>query len=873
MTKEELKDYSPMMQHHLQTKEKYQDCVLFYRLGDFYELFFEDALECSRVLGLTLTKKDCGKGKQAPMCGVPVKALDTYLAKLIDLGYKIAICEQLTEAKKGEAVDRDVVRVITPGTVVEGEILDGTSNNFLAVIYQEKNNVGVSYIDISTGEFNTVQFDNNIVVNINDLFSTVRPKEIIANKTAKAIEDELSVVQMQVVPNFTYLNDDEFEFGKNQQMLLSQLKANSLKEIDCANKQFCVISAGALLNYVITTQKRDLAHINHLNLLDVNKYMQIDANSRRNLELTENSKDRGRKGTLLSVLDRTRTNMGKRTLKNFINNPLKNDIEINYRLKGVEELVKNIVARENLREYLYNIYDIERLTGRVCYNNLTPKDCLSLAKSLNIIPDIKQTLAVFNSDILKDLNSEITDLTSLSKLLTDAIDDNATNNIKDGGFIKKGFNAELDELVTLKNDTESILSKLENEERQKTGIKNLKIGYNKVFGYYIEVSKMSVDMVPYRYVRKQTLVNGERYITEELKAIEDKLLNAETRMIEIELELFDMIRKQLLTYVKQLQSTARAIAVLDVLTSFATVSVERNYVKPIVSKSNKNIEIIEGRHPVVETILKGNFVPNDTIMNNSDSRIMLITGPNMAGKSTYMRQVALITIMAQIGCFVPAKSAKLSITDRIFTRIGASDDLLFGQSTFMVEMTEVSNILKYATNDSLILLDEIGRGTSTFDGLSIAWAVIEFISKNFYSKTLFSTHFHELTELEGVLDGLKNYKIQVKEYDNQVIFLRKIVRGSANKSFGIEVAALAGLPEELLNRAKEILHTLEQNDLNSDLINNTVSYEKSENVKQAEYRKALNEIGGILNDVNVNTLTPLNAFDLVLQLKNYLKKE
>lgn len=868
----DLSKMSDMMTHYFTVKQDYPDCMLLYRLGDFYEMFSEDAKTCSRALGLTLTGRSCGLEERMPMCGIPAKALDAYLPKMIEAGFKVAICEQLNvPTPSNPKVEREVVRVITPGTLIDASLLD-TSNNYLACVYKGDDTLGVSYIDISTGDFYTYQLNEDLSLELNDIFSTIKPHEIIANSAVQAIEDDLPISKMQLIPAFGYIDDKEFDYESCRDLVLTQLKIKSLKEIGCENKFASIVSAGVLLKYVRNTQKRDLSHINKLALLDIKKYMQIDATSRRNLELTESSRDRTTKGSLLWVLDKTKTSMGKRTIKSLIDNPLLSENEINYRLGGVEDFVKNIVVREQMRDLLYNIFDIERLTGRISYNNLTPKDCLALSKSLKIIAPIKTLLAKLSSDFAKKINENLLTFDAIVQLIDSAINENCTNNIKDGDVIKLGFNAELDDIINIQTSSAETLSRMEEAEKIATGIKNLKIGYNRVFGYYIEVSKGSVETVPYRYIRKQTLVNGERFITEELKNVEEKILNAADRKQELEVELFNKIREVLLGEVANLQKVSKAIGMLDAIVSFATVAVEQNYVKPIITKNNTKLEIIGGRHPVVEKILKRDFVSNDTIMNNDDSRTMLITGPNMAGKSTYMRQVALITLMAQIGCFVPAKSARVAITDRIFTRIGASDDLMFGQSTFMVEMAEVSNILHNATDKSLILLDEIGRGTSTFDGLSIAWSVIEYISKNFHCKTLFSTHFHELTDLEGVLDGLKNYKIQVQEYNNSVIFLRKITRGCANRSFGIEVASLANLPEEVVERAKIILHNLEQHDLNKDIIKNNC-VDNGEEKKMAEYRKGLTQVAGILNDLDLNTLTPLNAFDILIQLKNYIKKD
>ncbi len=868
----DINTMSPMMKQYMMTKQEYSDCILLYRLGDFYEMFFDDAVVCSRVLSLTLTSKDAGKGQKAPMCGVPAKAIDTYVQKLIEEGYKIAICEQTDEMDNNKILKRDITRIITPGTVVETNILDGGTNNYLAALYTENNKIGVSYIDISTGEFYISELETDVYTQLNDILSVVRPKEIIANEDMKIIEESMPAVKAGIVPAFSYNNSVTYDFASAKANLLKQLNTISLKEYNCATKYLAITSAGALLEYVQHTQRRDLTHINNVTLVDYSKYMQIDANSRKNLEITENSRDGGKKGSLYWVLDKNKTNMGKRTLRHFLDNPLVNESEINYRLAGVDEFVRNIVAREQIKELLYNIYDVERLTGKVSYNIITPKDCLALSKSLKYIPDIKAILEKFNSRISKDILGDLHNYTKIVDMLDRAIDEECTSNVKEGGFIKIGFNKELDELINFQKNGAKLISDLETTERTATGITKLKVGYNRVFGYYIEVPKSSLSAVPYRYIRKQTLVNGERFITEELKDLEDKILSANDRKLLLEMTLFAEIREILLKEVRNLQETAKAIGILDTIVSFATVAVERNYVKPIIQKGNTKLEILGGRHPVVEAVLKGSeFVPNDTLMDNGESRTMLITGPNMAGKSTYMRQVALITLMAQIGCYVPAKSAKIAIADRIFTRIGASDNLMFGQSTFMVEMLEVSNILKNATNNSLILLDEIGRGTSTFDGLSIAWSIIEYIANNFYCKTLFSTHFHELTELEGILDGVKNYKIQVKEYNNSIIFLRKIVRGSANQSFGIQVAALAELPQVVIDKAADILHSLEQHDLNRNIINDSIN--NNDDKEKLDQRRQLNEIKAVLTDLDINSLTPLSAFDILVQLKNMLKKD
>ena len=857
---------SPMMQQYVITKEKYKDAILLYRLGDFYEMFFDDAVIASKALDLTLTGKMCGLDERAPMCGIPYHALDGYLAKLIEQGYKVAICEQLTEPKKGvKLVERDVVRVITPGTLIDSNLLDDKKNNYILCGVLDGGVVGVSYTDISTGiiylaEQNLSQF--------NDLLVRVRPSEIICNQNLAEISDTLLATKLQIVPNFQVRAFESFDYDECYKVLTNQIDKKEL--IGLSDKQQTIISAGVLIKYLLETQKRSLSHINTISYIYDNEFMSLDNNTRRNLELTETIKDRKKRGSLLWLLDKTQTSMGSRMLRSYIEQPLYDEKLINQRLNGVEELVKNVVNRDALIKLLNSVYDIERLCGKISYNNLTPKDTIALKNSLSVLPEIKEKLSIYKSTILKNIAKDIYDYSSIYNMLDSAIIENPPYVLKDGGFIKKGYSIELDDICNISTVGKTWLATLEADEREKTGIKNLKIGYNSVFGYYIEVSKGQIDQVPYRYQRKQTIANAERYITDELKEMENKILHAEEQKIALEISLFNQIRETLLENVSAMQKTARQIAVLDALLSFATVACERNYCKPQVSSEINCIEIVNGRHPVVEALLKNeDFIPNDTYLDNADSRTMIITGPNMAGKSTYMRQVALITLMAHIGSFVPAQKANISLTDKIFTRVGASDDLAFGQSTFMVEMSEVSNILKQATNNSLIVLDEVGRGTSTFDGLSIAWSVMEYLSKTLKAKTLFATHYHELTELEGVLEGVKNYRINVKEFNDSIIFLRKIVRGGANKSFGIEVAKLAGLPENVIARAKEILHNLEENEINK----NSNLLKLNENAENKKFQRAVMEVGNILKDVNVETLTPLNAFDLILQLTEKLKKE
>ena len=868
---------SPMMRQYLQTKEKYKDCILFFRLGDFYEMFFEDAELCSKVLELTLTGKDCGLEKRAPMCGVPYHACESYVAKLIENGYKVAICEQMTLPQKGvKVVDRDVVRIITPGTLIDSSMLDDTKNNDILSIYKEKDNIGSSAIDISTGKFFVTEFSNdNVLTKTNDFLVSIKPSEVIVNSEMQEYYGTLTSVKNNYLPRCSEYVDENYNYDFALEKVLHQLNVENLKKTQINNRHFAIISAGALLCYLFDTQKRELSHINEVEFVSQEKYMQIDANTRRNLELTETMKDRKKRGTLFWVLNKTQTNMGARLLKSYIERPLFDDKLINARLSSVEELVKNIVLREKISDLLYHVYDIERLIGRISYNNLIPADCIMLKKSLSLVPEIKNCLEKFTSHNIQKIKESLYNFDDIVDLLEKSIVDknDSERNKKDCDIIKYGFNKQLDEYIDISKNAKEYIAKLEAKERETTKIKNLKISYNKVFGYYIEVPNSQSNLVPYNYIRRQTISNSERYVTNELKEYEEKILNANNLKDILEKELFEKIRNVLIQNIEKMKSTASALAELDTYLSFATIAMENNYTKPIISKNNESIEIIGGRHPIVELINKQEeFIPNDTILNNSDSRTMIITGPNMAGKSTYMRQVALITLMAHIGSFVPATSAKICLVDKIFTRIGASDDLSMGQSTFMVEMSEVSNILKNATNNSLLILDEIGRGTSTFDGLSIAWSVIEFISKHLLAKTLFSTHYHELTELEGLLDGVKNYQISVKEYNNSIIFLRKIVRGGASRSFGIEVASLAGLPDEVLNRAKDILHILEENELSKDT-KITSKLDSSYATKNTENSKNISNIVSILKDLNVNNLTPLNAFDILIQLKNYLKKD
>lgn len=857
---------SPMMKFYLTLKEKYSDALLFFRLGDFYEMFFEDAKIASKELDLTLTGRDCGLEERAPMCGVPFHAADGYIAKLVQKGYKVAICEQLTEPEQGKLVERDVVRVVTPGTVIEDNILDDKKNNYLACIFACDKCYALSWIDVSTGEFNTFQSEYSDFSSIEDVLATFSPTEIIANEYAAEQAKDLSSIRVGRLPKFQKYYEWAFDYDTARNALLKQFGLTTLSKFEFEDKKYAVCAAGALMNYVNDTQKRSLAHISSIRYVQNNKYLIMDNNCRRNLEICENTRDSSKKATLLWVLDKTRTNMGARNLRRWLEQPLRDSKAINARLDSVEELVGNTRMRTNLYEMLADIRDIERLTSKVAYGNPTPKDLLALGLSLKALPPVKQLLSNAKCSMLCEIRDNIYLLEDTAQKLVDAIDDNPPALMKDGGYIKEGYCKELDELRHAGSLGKQWLANLETQEKESTGIKNLKVGYNKVFGYYIEVSKTNVDKVPYRYQRKQTLTTGERYITQELKEIEEKLLGAKENALEIESRIFEELKLDLLKVIAQLQSTSKAIAHCDSLLSLAVVAISNNYVKPTINDTIEGITIKSGRHPVVESLMKNNeFVPNDTELDCCQNRTMIITGPNMSGKSTYMRQVALITLMAHVGSFVPAKSASISITDRIFTRIGASDDLAYGQSTFMVEMVEVATILQNATFRSLLILDEIGRGTSTFDGMSIARAVLEDVNNRIRCKTLFSTHYHELTEMEDCLDGVKNFKILASEVDKGVVFLHKIARGGTNKSFGIEVAKYAGIPQNVIKRAKEISKLLESNPLTTQKKTQIDDNNLFEMSKDAELKD-------VISKIDIENITPMQAIGKLAELIEIAKR-
>ncbi len=864
----DLTKVTDFMRAYLLTKQEYGDSILFYRMGDFYEMFNEDAVTVSKELDLTLTKKGIGHGEFAPMCGVPHHSAQLYIAKLIEKGYKVAICEQMQEPQAGKLIQREVVRVITPGTVTDLEMLEDKKNNYLLSIYKNGDKMGVCYVDVSTGECNAMVIKENFENEISDLITRIMPREVIANAEGKNFYDELKIHRLGGTVKAMEYFEWAFSDARANLNLSEQFGENYLNVFELNAKKPAIYAIGAIVEYVRETQRRMLKNINKINVIKTGNFLTIDMNSRRNLELVETIRERKKTGSLLSLLDKAKTNMGGRMIRKFFDEPLQDAKEINARLDAVEEFVKKLILRDRLSEILNGISDIERLSGKIANGNVYPKDMLALKKSLQALPEMKETLKDVTSAKLTACKNALIDFTPMAELLEKAIEPNCPQTMKEGGYIRKGYNAELDDYRDAKFKAEEWIHALEEKERELTGIKNLKIDRNKVFGYFIEVNKSLSDQVPLRYQRKQTISNNERYITEDLKEIEDKIFGADEKAVKLEQILFNKIREYLNDYVPQIQQTARAIAELDAILSFAQCAVRYNFVKPTINSHIKHIKIVDGRHPVVEAFNKGNsFIPNDTYLNDDSDRTMVITGPNMAGKSTYMRQVAIITFLAHIGCFVPARSAEISICDRIFTRVGASDDLAFGQSTFMVEMSEVATILANATNKSLIILDEIGRGTSTFDGLSIAWAVVEHLSKEYRAKTLFATHYHELTDLEGVLEGVKNYKIAVKETEDSVIFLRKIVRGGANKSFGVEVAKLAGVPKNVTDRATEISKNLEK--VNTKLDLNIFKEDKSK--AEVNAKKAIALLNR-LKDVDMNRISPMFAFDILNDLVNEAKQ-
>ncbi len=861
---------TPMMQQYMDVKAKYKDCILFYRLGDFYEMFFEDALTASRELELTLTGRDCGLSERAPMCGVPYHAVETYLNRLIEKGYKVAICEQMEDPALAKGlVERDVIRVVTPGTVIESGMLDERSNNFLLSVCFSGDKAGLAFADVSTGEFFVHQVEH-AAQTLADEVGRIGPVEIIAS----------DLVRLR-----TYVNRDDvsmseepgasFQFQRASEILCRHFHLQDLSPLGLTDEyRLAAQAAGALMRYLDETQKNALEHITELRIYQGSHTMLLDRNTRRNLELTESLRSRSKKGSLLWLLDKTSTAMGGRLLRSWIEQPLVEREEIQRRLDAVAEFAGQHVLTMTLSEELQGVYDVERLLSKVSYKSLNARDCLSLCASLQKVPGIRNLLSSAQSQSVRDVYALLDPLEDLTALLERAIHPDAPPVISEGGIIRDGYSAILDEYRAAATNGKQWIVDLEAKEREATGIKNLRIQYNRVFGYYIEVTKSYYDMVPMHYQRRQTLANSERYITPELREIEQKIVGAQEQSVRLELQLFTEIREKIAGEIARIQHTAQGLKTLDALLSLAKVAVSNHYVRPEITEDG-SMEILEGRHPVVEQAMQeGGFVPNDTFMNQDQARMLIITGPNMAGKSTYMRQVALITLMAHLGSFVPAKSAKIPIVDRIFTRVGASDDLASGQSTFMVEMSETAYILRNATPRSLIILDEIGRGTSTFDGLAIAWAVVEYLCDpaRVGAKTLFATHYHELSELEGHLEGVQNYCISVKEHGEDVIFLRKIVRGGADKSFGIHVARLAGVPHPVLVRAHEIQARLEVSDVNKIGQNILDEGETRENEQVSLFDVGKTEIVNELQNLDVLALTPIDAMNKLFLLREKARK-
>ena len=875
---------TPMMQQYMETKKQYKDCILFYRLGDFYEMFFEDAITASRELEITLTGKDCGLEERAPMCGVPFHAVDGYLNRLVSKGYKVAICEQVEDPKLAKGiVKREVIRIVTPGTNLNTQALEESKNNYLMCIACFQNRIGVSIVDVTTGDFYMTEVEG--LAKLQDEIYKYMPTEIICNDafvmSGYDIEDLKGRLGMAVYTLEPWYFDDD----GCRKCLMNHFKVNTLAGLGLEDFPSGMISAGAAMQYLLETQKTDLTHINHIIPYLASRFMLLDSSTRRNLELTETLREKQKKGSLLWVLDKTKTAMGARRLRSDIEQPLINIDDINARLDAVEQLCKNTVSRDEIREYLNPIYDMERLLGKVSYKSANPRDLLAFANSMEMLPHIKTVLKEFDCKLLSEIEQEMDGLEDLYHLIKDAICDDPPVMIREGGMIRTGFDKDIDMLRTAKTEGKTWLAKLEEEDRERTGIKNLKIKYNKVFGYYFEVTNSYKDMVPDDYIRKQTLVNAERYMTPKLKELEDTILNAEDKLNTLEYDVFCKVRDDIAKELERIQKTVKAVARLDVFASLSVVAEQNHYVRPALNEKGV-IDIKDGRHPVVEKMIDHDmFVANDTYLNNSNHCIAVITGPNMAGKSTYMRQSALIVLMAQLGSFVPAKSANIGIVDRIFTRVGASDDLASGQSTFMVEMNEVANILRNATSKSLLVLDEIGRGTSTFDGLSIAWAVIEHISnkKLLGAKTLFATHYHELTELEGKMNNVNNYCIAVKEKGDDIVFLRKIIKGGADRSYGIQVAKLAGVPDMVIDRAKEIAEQLSDNDITEKVQSIAVDTKgdkrKSKPVHYDDVTMGQMTLSDTVKDediiqelkeIDITNLTPMDAMNTLYRLQNKL---
>ena len=877
-------ELTPMMKQYMQTKEEYKDCILFYRLGDFYEMFFDDALTASKELEITLTGKNCGLEERAPMCGIPYHAVDSYLNRLVSKGYKVAICEQVEDPKTAKGiVKREVIRVVTPGTNLDTQGLDETKNNYIMCIVYMADRYGLSIADVTTGEYLVTELDSQTKL-MDELYKFM-PSEIVCNEAFYMSGLDLDDLKNRLHMAIYSLEAWYFDDALCRETLQEHFKVASLEGIGLSDYECGMIASGALLKYLEETQKNSLSHMSRLTRYATGNYMVLDSATRRNLELVETLREKQKRGSLLWVLDKTKTAMGARTLRKYVEQPLIDKKSIVKRLDAVAELKDNAICREEIREYLNPVYDLERLVGKITYQSANPRDLIAFQSSLSMLPSVKCILKDMESDLLKEIYEELDPLEELCDLVGRAIQEEPPLAMKEGGIIKDGYNEEVDRLRKAKSEGKNWLADLETKEREKTGIKNLRIRYNKVFGYYLEVTNSFKDLVPDYYTRKQTLANAERYIIPELKELEDTILGAEDKLCALEYELYCEVRNTIAAELTRIQRTAKAVAKLDVIASLALVAERNNYVRPKINEKGV-IDIRDGRHPVVEKMIPNDmFIANDTYLDDKKQRISIITGPNMAGKSTYMRQAALIVLMAQLGSFVPASSANIGLVDRIFTRVGASDDLASGQSTFMVEMNEVANILRNATSKSLLILDEIGRGTSTFDGLSIAWAVVEYISnsKLLGAKTLFATHYHELTELEGKISNVNNYCIAVKEKGDDIVFLRKIVKGGADKSYGIQVAKLAGVPDPVINRAKEIVEELVTADITGKV--KDIAVQGSETKKKTQ--KKLDEVDltqfslfdtvkddDVLNELkelDVSHMTPMDAMNKLYQLQNKLR--
>ena len=880
-----MAELTPMMQKYMETKEQYKDCILFYRLGDFYEMFFDDALVASKELEITLTGKSCGLEERAPMCGIPYHAVEGYLSKLVSRGYKVAICEQVEDPKLARGlVKREVIRVVTPGTNLNVQSLEASKNNYLMCIAYTPDGIGISAADVTTGDYYVTEVED--LKKLKDELMKYEPSEIICNEAFLVSGFDVNDLRSRLHISVNALESHMFDDDGCRRILLKHFKVNTLIGLGIEEFPTGILAAGALLQYLYDTQKTDLEHFTHIYPYLTSKYMLLDSSTRRNLELTETLREKQKRGSLLWVLDKTKTAMGARLLRSYIEQPLIEKEEMEKRLDAIQELNKDAISRDEIREYLNPVYDLERLLSKVTYKTANPRDLIAFRNSLEMLPPVKTVLETFQKEELTGIREQIDGLEDIYHLIEEAIIDEPPISIREGGMIKDGFDETIDHLRSAKHDGKQWLVQLEEEDRERTGIKNLKIKYNKVFGYYFEVTNSYKDLVPEDYIRKQTLANAERYTTPRLKELEDTILNAEDKLQTLEYDVFCKIRDTIAQELVRIQNTAKAIAKLDVYASLSLVAERNHYVRPKLNEKGV-IDIKDGRHPVVEQMITNDmFIANDTYLDNGNHCISIITGPNMAGKSTYMRQTALIVLMAQIGCFVPAGRANIGIVDRIFTRVGASDDLASGQSTFMVEMNEVANILRNATSRSLLILDEIGRGTSTFDGLSIAWAVIEHISnrKLLGAKTLFATHYHELTELEGKMSNVNNYCIAVKECGDDIVFLRKIVKGGADKSYGIQVAKLAGVPDMVIDRAKEIVEQLSDNDITEKVQSIAVdSKSEAKAKKQPKYDEVDlaqmslfdtvtdEDILKELMEIEVTTLTPLDALNTLYRLQNKLK--